>query len=867
MAVFEDIVIRVTSQGTKEVAQGLGAIGKEAQSTTGALAALNRIAYTLAGAFSIKALADYADQYSNLSNQLKLVTKSAGELQATQDRLFKTAQESRTSVKSLTDLYVALSMSQKETGISGERLHRVVGVISKTLTVSGASASTASNALRQLVQGLQSGRLGGEELKSVLENTRYTAQALAKGLGVTVGQLRKMGEEGKLTGKVVAEAFLKMEAEVNRDFGKTSITISQGLQLIDDAFMRFIGTTGETSGTISVIATGLKLIAENLPAIVTGLAVLTAAWVAYRVAVIAVAAAQGLANAAMMANPLGLAVTAISAVIALMVLYTASVKGVVPMLKDWWDTAKGLYEFLKDKIKGIIEGYNSVTESLSTTITSWTESFTQFFTDSKQWFIDWYEYLRAFFTETLPTAVSDGLNMISQFFTDVWNKIKQTVMGVLKSIVDYFDSWVVRIKRGIADVIARAKEAIPFINQAQEQETSGNAYGLGNSSSRNNSSNQRTNNSRTNSLEDLRTPNEIRTPNELRVPQEINTPNEVRVPETTFSNVASVVKDLLVKSDPRDTSNIRYVPGQRATGGPVSGNSPYIVGENGPEVFVPGTNGSILPNGSGGDALETGVPMTSAKAVELLGEGVKLGVKDLTELLRTLVENTTSRSGGSSGGSSLGGSSSGGSSSVSEPFNGTSAINNFGIGGGGSSPMTSSGGGGGGGSYTPSMPAAESNISNTSNGNILALVKGYYDLIVKNWDTKGQYLTDKQRERNYLNEQRYLANVPESLKETVQQLANARLTTKTTGFGFRSGGAFSISGGTGVDSKIVPIAASPGERVDIRTRKQVRDEQGMGGGDTHVNVSMVVNTPDADSFRKSEKQISREFLTRMAKAV
>jgi phage-related minor tail protein len=34
----------------------------------------------------------------------------------------------------------------------------------------------------------------------------------------------------------------------------------------------------------------------------------------------------------------------------------------------------------------------------------------------------------------------------------------------------------------------------------------------------------------------------------------------------------------------------------RADGGPVSGNQPYIVGERGPEVFVPRTSGTIIPN-------------------------------------------------------------------------------------------------------------------------------------------------------------------------------------------------------------------------------------------------------------------------------
>lgn len=41
-------------------------------------------------------------------------------------------------------------------------------------------------------------------------------------------------------------------------------------------------------------------------------------------------------------------------------------------------------------------------------------------------------------------------------------------------------------------------------------------------------------------------------------------------------------------------------PMPRAHGGPVSGGSPYLVGERGPELFVPNQSGQIVPNGGGG---------------------------------------------------------------------------------------------------------------------------------------------------------------------------------------------------------------------------------------------------------------------------
>jgi tape measure domain-containing protein len=778
MATFEDIIIRVSSQGVQEVAQGLGAIGKQAQSTTGALAALNRIAYTLASAFSVKALADYADQYTNLGNQLKIVTKSSTELQQVQDRLFKTAQDSRTNVKSLADLYTSLSLSQKETGVSGERLHKVIGTISKTLTLSGTSSATAANALRQLVQGLQSGRLGGEELRSVLENTRYTAQTLAKGLGVPIGALREMGAQGQLTGKRVIEAFLKMSDSVDKDFSKTSITISQSLQLLDNAFLRFIGTTNETTGAANLVAAAIAGIAANLPAIVTGLALMTAGWVAYRVAVLTVAAAQWLANAAISASPMGLVLTVIAAVVAIMVTYSASVKGIIPLLKEWWDMAVGLYTWLRDGIKDIITVYDALTGAVSDSARSWAEAIKGFIDATQEWFVGWYEYFKELLTVKLPNAVSSGLTAIKKFFEDTWTSIKDYVTKMINRIMD-------SVKQLKDRVMSYLQPVIDMINRAAS---------AGSSSSTTDSSGK--------------------------------------------------------------------VAGARASGGPVAANKQYLVGEEGPELFIPKQSGMIVPNGGSGELMSGGGSaandntMPMSKTIELIGEGVAHGMHRVVDLLTELIDLVKTSSSGSTGGLTKGDE---GGYAAGEGY---TALNNFGVPEKPevtvpTTPVQD---------YMPSTPVVDNsnkNIQNTTNGEIDKFVREYAELLLKNWDTRGMDLTDKQREKNYLNAERYIANVPSGLQETVKQLANARLPRKD--LGFRSGGAFSVTGGTGVDSKVIPIKASPGERVDIRTRKQVREEIGMasGKGDTYVNF--YVTTKDADSFNKSKPQIHRDLLRTLMK--
>jgi len=63
---------------------------------------------------------------------------------------------------------------------------------------------------------------------------------------------------------------------------------------------------------------------------------------------------------------------------------------------------------------------------------------------------------------------------------------------------------------------------------------------------------------------------------------------------------------------------IGLAEGNRAIGGPVLSHTPYIVGEEGPELFVPNASGNIIPNNklSGGGSMGGGVDYyTLARAV------------------------------------------------------------------------------------------------------------------------------------------------------------------------------------------------------------------------------------------------------------
>ncbi|EYD40024.1 tape measure domain protein, partial [Acinetobacter baumannii 25493_5] len=135
---------------------------------------------------------------------------------------------------------------------------------SKAVAISGASAEAADAALVQFGQALASGTLRGEELNSVMEQTPALAKAIAKGMGITVGELRSVAAEGKITSQEIVKALKNVQDEVDALFAKTDITIRQSLTLLNNEITKFVGEAGKGSGAAQALSGSIQLLANNL---------------------------------------------------------------------------------------------------------------------------------------------------------------------------------------------------------------------------------------------------------------------------------------------------------------------------------------------------------------------------------------------------------------------------------------------------------------------------------------------------------------------------------------------------------------------------------------------------------------------------
>ena len=149
-----------------------------------------------AAALGVREYIQAADVMTNLASRIRLVAGTAENAARVQEQLLDVANRTRVGFEGVVTLYTRLGRSADQLGISQERLIGFVETFSQALKISGASSAEASSTVIQLSQALASGVLRGAELNSVLEQGGRAATALADGLGVPVGKLKELGEQG-----------------------------------------------------------------------------------------------------------------------------------------------------------------------------------------------------------------------------------------------------------------------------------------------------------------------------------------------------------------------------------------------------------------------------------------------------------------------------------------------------------------------------------------------------------------------------------------------------------------------------------------------------------------------------------------------
>ena len=244
-----------------------GSFNRTSQSvnnTERSMQSLSKVAATLTGYLSASMVASYSEAWTELNNKLSNSVRASESLIDVTQRVFDISQATRSSLDATATLYARLERGTREYNTSAADLAKLTSIINQGFIVSGATAQEAENAIIQLSQGIASGVLRGEEFNSVAEQGSRLMVALADSLGVSIGQLRKMAAEGKLTTDVVVKGLLSQGDAIGKEFAKTTRTMSQAFQEAGNNLTKFLGENTTIKASINVFSDAVITASKSL---------------------------------------------------------------------------------------------------------------------------------------------------------------------------------------------------------------------------------------------------------------------------------------------------------------------------------------------------------------------------------------------------------------------------------------------------------------------------------------------------------------------------------------------------------------------------------------------------------------------------
>ena len=247
-------------------------IGDGVDSISLQLARMQKLFVAIQGLSGFKAvaldLAETADQVNNLQSRLKLVVGEGENFARSWQGVTEVALRTHSALEETGTLFSRLAQAGKDAGQStADAVANALGLtetINQAIQLSGASAQASSAAITQLVQGLQGGVLRGDEFNSIMEQSPRLARALADGLGVTTGELRKMAEAGLLTSDTVIKALQGQSDTVASEFSKLPPTVGRALQDLSTQWALYVADTDKATGASSAAASAISALSNNL---------------------------------------------------------------------------------------------------------------------------------------------------------------------------------------------------------------------------------------------------------------------------------------------------------------------------------------------------------------------------------------------------------------------------------------------------------------------------------------------------------------------------------------------------------------------------------------------------------------------------
>lgn len=215
-----------------------------------------------------------SDEYANMNARLNMINDGMQSTNELQKSIFTSAQRTGSAYTEMANGVAKMRMQAGDVFQNNGETIAFLETMNKSFVVGGASIEEQKSAMLQLTQAMASGRLQGDELRSLAETSPALIQAIATKLGVTRGEVKKLGADGKITADIVKTAMLEASEKIDEQFRNMPMTWGRAWQnFINFATKAFeplsvkinqIANSAEFQQFASMVASAIKIVINAL---------------------------------------------------------------------------------------------------------------------------------------------------------------------------------------------------------------------------------------------------------------------------------------------------------------------------------------------------------------------------------------------------------------------------------------------------------------------------------------------------------------------------------------------------------------------------------------------------------------------------
>lgn len=304
-------------------------------------------------------------------------------------------------------LFANLTNGAAKYGFTADQLTKTVETLGFAMRGAASGGEPAKRAIQQLTDGINAGKLAGQDLKLMLTAVPQLGRVFETELGIASGSLRKWAETNDLSAKVIVNALLHQRDAIMQLGKDAPLTIGAALENLSTRFTVWIGQMNEATGASGKIVTAITFLGDHLDQIMPVLQAFGVAWAAIKFAEIGVA----IFNIVTSMNPWILAIKVAVVAISLLIEYMGGIGPAWEKVQAIWNAG---IEFLHNSWSAIVA--------------------------------DWQRGL-------------DQWNALWEGAVHVWDAFKQAAVDAFNYIYDAALGWAGRMLDKIASVIQAAKDA------------------------------------------------------------------------------------------------------------------------------------------------------------------------------------------------------------------------------------------------------------------------------------------------------------------------------------------------------------------------------------------------------------------------